>query len=54
VSQGYLAPADPRQWRIVEGRLYVNYDEAVQRRWLRDSPGFIAAADRNWPRVLAG
>jgi hypothetical protein len=54
VSQGYLAPADPRQWRIVEGRLYVNYDEAVQRRWLRDIPGFIAAADRNWPRVLAG
>ncbi len=52
MSQGYLAPADPRQWRIVEGALYVNYDAAVQRRWLRDIPGFIAAADRNWPGVL--
>lgn len=52
VAQGYTAPADPLQWRVVEGRLYVNYDAGVQRRWLRDMPGFIAAADRNWPGVL--
>lgn len=52
MSQGYLAPADPLQWRLVEGRLYVNYDAAVHRSWLRDIPGFIAAADRNWPGVL--
>lgn len=52
VAQGYTAPADPLQWRVVEGRLYVNYDAGVQRRWLRDIPGFIAAADRNWPAVL--
>ena len=53
VAQGYRAPADPRHWRIVDGRLFVNYDAAVQRRWLRDIPGFIAAADRNWPSVGA-
>ncbi|PWS35541.1 YHS domain protein [Falsiroseomonas bella] len=52
VAQGYTAPADPLQWRIVEGKLYVNYDAGVQRRWLRDIPGFITAADRNWPAVL--
>jgi hypothetical protein len=54
MAQGYLAPADPLQWRIVDGRLYVNYDAAVHRRWLRDVPGMISAADRNWPRLLAG
>ena len=53
MAQGYTAPGDPLQWRIVEDRLYVNYDAAVQRRWVRDIPGFIAAADRNWPGVLA-
>jgi hypothetical protein len=52
VAQGYVAPGDPQQWRIVDGRLFVNYDASVQRRWLRDIPGFIAAADRNWPGVL--
>jgi hypothetical protein len=52
IARGYLAPGDPRHWRIVEDRLFVNYDASVQRRWLRDIPGFIAAADRNWPAVL--
>lgn len=52
VAQGYTAPADPLQWRVVQDKLYVNYDAGVQRRWLRDIPGFIVAADRNWPGVL--
>ncbi|HEV7263916.1 MAG TPA: YHS domain-containing (seleno)protein [Falsiroseomonas sp.] len=51
-AKNSLAPGDARWWSIVEGRLYVNYDEAVQREWLTDVPGFIAAADRNWPAVL--
>jgi YHS domain-containing protein len=51
VAQGYTAPIDPAAWRIVEGRLYLNYDRAVQRRWERDIPGFIRRADGNWPRL---
>jgi len=51
VSQGYTAPTDPRAWRIVEGRLYLNYDLSVQRRWERDIPGNIARAETNWPRL---
>jgi YHS domain-containing protein len=53
VSEGYTAPIDPAAWRIVEGRLYLNYDRAIQRSWERDIPGRIARADANWPR-LAG
>jgi YHS domain-containing protein len=52
VSQGYLAKGDPRHWRIVGGRLYLNYNAVVQRRWETDVPGFIAKAENNWPRVL--
>jgi YHS domain-containing protein len=51
-ARNYLAPGDARYWRIVDGKLYVNYDASVQRNWLRDVPGFIAAADRNWPAIL--
>lgn len=52
VSQGYTASIDPEAWRIVEGRLYLNYDSRVQRQWERDIPGNIAKADANWPEVL--
>jgi hypothetical protein len=51
-ARNYLAPGSPQHWRIVDGKLYVNYDGSVQRNWLRDVPGFIAAADRNWPAIL--
>jgi len=55
VSQGYTARTDPAAWRIVERRLYLNYDQAIKRRWERDIPGHIASADANWPRLrLAG
>lgn len=53
VSQGYTAPIDPAAWRIVEGRLYLNFDRNVQRRWERDIPGHIARAEANWPRLAA-
>jgi hypothetical protein len=52
VSQGYLAKGDPRHWRIVSGKLYLNYNAVVQKRWEADIPGFIAKAEKNWPGVL--
>jgi hypothetical protein len=51
-ARNVLAPGDGRYWAVVDGRLFVNYDAGVQRDWLVDVPGFIAAADRNWPSVL--
>jgi len=53
VSQGYTAPGDPEVWSIVDGKLYLNYDKDVQTRWNKDIPGFIAAANKNWPTVLS-
>jgi hypothetical protein len=53
VSEGYTAPIDPAAWRIVDGRLFLNYDRAVQRRWERDIPGRIARADARWPELSA-
>ena len=53
VSEGYTATIDPAAWRIVDGRLYLNYDRSVQRRWEQDIPGRIARADTNWPSLAA-
>ena len=53
VSQGYTASIDPNAWRIVDGKLYLNFSQGVQRRWERDIPGNINKADANWPGVLA-
>lgn len=53
VAQGYTAPIDPRAWRIVSGRLYLNYNAEVQRDWERDIPGNIRKGDANWPRLAA-
>lgn len=52
VAQGYTARGNPKYWAIVDGRLYLNYDAGVQRKWEADIPGFIARADANWPAVL--
>lgn len=52
VSQGYTASGDPQYWKIVDGKLYLNYDADVQKKWERDIPGFIVKADHNWPAVL--
>jgi YHS domain-containing protein len=52
VSQGYTAKGDPQHWKIVGGKLYLNYDGRVQKTWEKDVPGNIAQGDRNWPKVL--
>jgi YHS domain-containing protein len=51
-AQGYTAPGRPQFWKVVDGKLYFNYDAGVQRKWERDVPGFIRAANANWPNVL--
>lgn len=51
VSEGYTAPIDPRAWRIVGGRLYLNYSASIQRTWEQDIPGRISRGEANWPRL---
>ena len=35
-------------WTIVDGKLYLNYNNEVKRRWVKDIPGFIKKADGFW------
>ena len=51
LSQGYKVKIEPDAWRIVDGKLYLNYDKSVQQTWVKDVPGYIAKADANWPKL---
>ena len=44
-----LAPGDPEVYKIVDGKLYLNFNESVAERWNADIPGFIEAGDVNYP-----
>ncbi|QBM16086.1 hypothetical protein MARI_01660 [Marinobacter sp. JH2] len=52
VAQGYLAKGDPQHWTIRNDRLYLNYSQSIQDRWLKNPDGFIQQANANWPGVL--
>ncbi len=51
VSQGHKVKVDPEAFRVVDGKLYLNYDKSVQKKWLADIPGFIAKANSNWTEL---
>ncbi len=52
MAGGYKASGDPKQWKIVDGKLYLNYNAEVKADWEVDIPGFIAKADVNYPEVV--
>ena len=51
VSHGYTADGDPEAWKIVDGKLYLNYSSSVKSMWVKDRPGYIRMADKNWPSI---
>ena len=53
VGHGYTAKGDPEAWKIVDGKLYLNYNRDVKKRWEEDIPGYISKGDENWPAFLS-
>lgn len=51
VSKGYTANGDPEAWKIVDGKLYLNYNLKVQKDWEHDVAKRIESANANWPRL---
>lgn len=52
VSQGYVAPGDPGQWKIVHGKLYLNFNARAKELWEADQADAIKRGHANWPAVL--
>ena len=50
-SNGYKVSTQPDAFKVVDGKLYLNYDRKVQEIWSKDVPGNIARANEKWPEV---
>ena len=53
VSQQYTASTDPNAWKIVDGKLYLNANKSIQKKWEKDIPEYIEKANQYWPSILA-
>lgn len=53
-AKGHLAPTQPSAWAVIDGKLYLNYDERVRRHWQKDVPGYNAEADAVFGKLLGG
>ena len=43
--------ADPTVWKIVDGKLYVNLDKKIQKKWESDLSDNLKKAHANWPKL---
>ena len=48
VSKGKAVAADPEAWTIVEGKLYMKFNEDARDRWRKDKDKAIEKAEENW------
>lgn len=49
---GELVDINPRAWKIVNSKLYLNFSKSVQKKWEKDIEDFIKKADQYWPDIL--
>lgn len=52
VSQGQLVGIEPDKFKVLDGKLYLNYDADVQTTWLKDPAGYVRQADARFKALL--
>lgn len=52
-ARGKLYSTQPQNWSIVDDKLYLNFNDDIQRKWEADIAGFIADAARRWPEIVS-
>jgi len=50
-SVGKKFIGDPNVWEVVKGKLYFNLDNNVKSIWVKDIPGNIKKANKQWKRI---
>ncbi|WP_409432499.1 YHS domain-containing (seleno)protein [Litorimonas sp. RW-G-Af-16] len=53
VAKGKLAKGSPDYYYVEDGKLYLNFNGRIKRRWDKNRDGFVALADAKWPAILA-
>jgi len=49
---GKKLDVDPTQFKVVDGKLYLNYSPKIQKQWEEDTAGNIAKGEKNWPGLV--
>ena len=52
VAVGKKFASDPEVWKIENGKLFLNLDTDIQKKWEKDLPGYLQKADANWPQIV--
>ena len=52
IAQDKLAKGDPEVFAIVDGKLFLNYNEKIADRWETDRANFIVQADKNYSSLV--
>jgi len=50
-SNGYKAKTEADAFTIVDGKLYLNYNNEVKAMWNKDQKNLIDKANTNWPKI---
>ncbi len=53
-SLGHLAPTEPDAWAVIDGKLYLNYNQNVRAKWSQNVAGYNAAANAQFEGLLKG
>jgi len=50
-AQGHKASIEIDTWTVLNDKLYFNYNQKVKEMWVKDEPGYIQKADKQWPDI---
>jgi len=54
VAQDALVKIEPDAWSIRDGKLYLNFDQNIQKKWSEKPGEYITLADSKWPGLTDG
>ena len=52
VANDNLVKVEPENFTVLDGKLYLNYDDSVQKDWNKDRAGYIKKADAKFQDLL--
>lgn len=53
VAKGDLVKIEPENWTIIDDKLYLNFNDGVQKKWEKDTAGYISSANQKFKNLLA-